>query len=63
MNTKFWSDDLKGRDQSEDLGVDGNNTKMDLTGTWWEVVDRIHQDQDRNQRRASVNTALNLRGP
>jgi hypothetical protein len=23
MHTKFWSEDLKGRDHSEDLGVDG----------------------------------------
>jgi len=24
MHTKFWSENLKGRDRSEDLGVDGN---------------------------------------
>jgi len=23
MHTKFWSENLKGRDHSEDLGVDG----------------------------------------
>jgi hypothetical protein len=23
MNTKLWSENLKGRDHSEDLGVDG----------------------------------------
>jgi len=24
MHTKFWSEDMKGRDHLEDLGVDGN---------------------------------------
>jgi len=24
MYTKFWSENLKGRDHSEDLGIDGN---------------------------------------
>jgi hypothetical protein len=24
MHKKFWSENLKGRDHSEDLGVDGN---------------------------------------
>jgi len=23
MNTRFWSENLKGRDHSEDLGIDG----------------------------------------
>jgi len=24
LHTKFWSENVKGRDHSEDLGVDGN---------------------------------------
>jgi hypothetical protein len=32
MYTKSWSENLKGRDHSEDLGIDGwiDNIKMDL---------------------------------
>jgi hypothetical protein len=34
MHKKFWSESLKGRDHSEDLGVDGkiikDNIRMDL---------------------------------
>jgi len=31
MHAKYWSGNLKGRDQAEDLGVDGeDNIRMDL---------------------------------
>jgi hypothetical protein len=36
---------------------------MDLRETRWEGVDRIHLTQDRDQRRALVNTVMNLRVP
>jgi hypothetical protein len=29
MNTVFWMENLKGKDQLEDLGVDGDNIRMD----------------------------------
>jgi len=32
MHTKFWSEDLKGRDHSEDLGVDGKLILVRILG-------------------------------
>jgi hypothetical protein len=60
---KFWAENLKGRNHSEDLGIDGRNIRMDLTGTEWEVVDWIHLAQDRDQWRALVNMVMNLQAP
>jgi hypothetical protein len=53
----------KGRDHSEDPGVDGKNIRMDLTERGWQVVDPMHVAQDRDQGRAVVNTVMNLRVP
>jgi hypothetical protein len=40
----------------------GNTSiKMGLREIGWEIVDWIHLAQDRNQRRAVVNTVINLR--
>jgi hypothetical protein len=44
-------ENLKGRDYSEDLGVDGRNV------VWMHLV------QDRDQWRAVVNTVMNLQVP
>jgi hypothetical protein len=38
-----------------------NNIRTDLEETGWEDVDWIHMAQDRDQWRALVNTAKNLR--
>jgi hypothetical protein len=51
------------RDNSEDLGVDGSNIRMDLTEIGWEVVDWIRLAQDRDQWWAVVNMLMNLRVP
>jgi hypothetical protein len=51
---------LKGRDYSEDVGVDGDNIIMDLKGIGWEGMDWIHLVQDRDQWRAVANTAVNV---
>jgi hypothetical protein len=57
---KFLLENQKGRDHSGNLGVDGNNVRMDVREIGWEFVDWMHQAQDRNQWRALVNTAMNF---
>jgi len=42
------SENLKGRDHTEGLGVEGeDNIKMDRREIGWEVVDRMHMAKDR----------------
>jgi hypothetical protein len=40
-----------------------DNIWMNLREMWWEVVNRMHMAQDRDQWRALVNTITNLRVP
>jgi hypothetical protein len=40
-----------------------NDIKMDLREIGWDGVDSIDMAQDRDQRKALVNTVLNLRVP
>jgi hypothetical protein len=40
-----------------------NNIKMNLRGTGWDDMDWIDLAQHRDQRRALVNTVMNLRVP
>jgi len=48
MHTRFWSENLKERDHSEDLGRRWeDNVKMHLREIIWEVVDWIHLPQVR----------------
>jgi len=61
VHTKFLSENLKGRDNSEDLGVDGRISEWILGKR--EGVVRINLDQDRNEWRALVKTVMNLRVP
>jgi hypothetical protein len=64
MYTILWLDDLKGKDHSEELGVNGwTIIRMDLTEIDWEGVDWMHLFEDRDQWRALVNTVTNLRVP
>jgi hypothetical protein len=43
MNTKLWSENLKGRDHLEDLGAEvEDNIRMDLREIGWKYVDLIH---------------------
>jgi hypothetical protein len=53
---------LKRRDHSEDLGVDGN-MRMDLREIGWDDVDWMHVAQNREQWWALVNMVMNLRIP
>jgi hypothetical protein len=63
MHTRFWLKNLKGRDHSEDMAVDGDNIRMDVRKIWWEDVDWIHLAQYRDQWRAHVNTVMKLLVP
>jgi hypothetical protein len=48
MHTKFWSENLKGGDNMEDLGVNGKiNIRSYLRKTDWEGVEWIHLAEDR----------------
>jgi hypothetical protein len=64
MNTKFWSENLKGRDHSEDTGVDGRKILERILGKYGEgIVDWIHLAQDRDKWQALVITVMNFRVP
>jgi hypothetical protein len=63
MYTKFWLENLKGRDQLEDLAVWVDDNRMDLREIGWEDVDLILLAQDRDQWQALVNTVINLLTP
>jgi len=56
MHTKFCLENLKGRDHFEDLGVNGK-----ILLEWILRSDWMHPVQDRDYRRAFVNTVINLR--
>jgi hypothetical protein len=51
---KFWSEDLKGRDHSEDNRSWEDNIRMYLRETGWEDVDWIHLAHDKDQWQALV---------
>jgi hypothetical protein len=54
---------VKGRDHSEDLGIDRKIIRMDLREIGWEGVDWIHLAQDRDQWQALVNMIMNPQVP
>jgi hypothetical protein len=54
-------ENLKGRDHSEDVGVDGRILRMNLKKIFWEDVDWKHVAQERDQWRGLVNTLMNFR--
>jgi hypothetical protein len=43
-------ENLKGRNNSEDLDMMGNSIRMDLREMGWKVVDWLHVVQDRASR-------------
>jgi hypothetical protein len=60
MKDTFWSENLKGRDHSEELGVHGRIVSRDM-GRGCVVVEWMRLAQDRNQWRVIVNTVMNFR--
>jgi hypothetical protein len=62
--TWFWWEDLRERDHSEEIGVDG---RIILRWVFRKVgcgsMDWIDLAQDRNRWRAVVNVVMNLRVP
>jgi hypothetical protein len=61
MLTKLWLEILKGKDHSEELGVDGRIIKKaGLMEIGREGVDWIDLAQDRDRWRALVTTVINL---
>jgi hypothetical protein len=64
MCTKFCSENLKGRDHSEDLWRRWeDNIRMDLRETGQGGAEWMYLTQDRDQWRTLVNTVLNLHVP
>jgi hypothetical protein len=59
-STEFWPENMKERDHSGDLGVDGRII-LGLRKIGWEDMDWIHVAQDTDQWRAFVNRVMNLR--
>jgi len=62
MCIKLWSESLKERDHSEDLGVDwfDDNTRLDPREIVWEGVEWIYLAEGRDQWRILVNTLMNV---
>jgi hypothetical protein len=55
------SENLKGRDHSEDRDIDGRIIlEWNLKEIWWVGVDWMHLVQDRDQWRVLVNMVMNL---
>jgi hypothetical protein len=60
MLTEFWSNNLGGIYDTEDLGEIRNNNKME-TETELEGADWVHLAQGTDQWQAVMNTVMNLR--
>jgi predicted helicase len=59
MNTKFWSENLKGSDHLEDLDIDGR--KIDLKEIQCEGVDWTNLAQSMVQWLLIMNTVMKFR--
>jgi CRISPR/Cas system-associated protein Cas7 (RAMP superfamily) len=60
MHTKFWSENLKGRDHYKSRHGWVYNVRMDLRKIGWEGTDWIHLAQDKDHLWALVNAVMNL---
>jgi hypothetical protein len=59
----LWLENLQGRGDSEDVGVDGRITSEWILKKLVEGMDWIHLPKDRDQRWDLVNTVMNLQVP
>jgi hypothetical protein len=62
VQTGVWWEDVRERDYSEYLGVNGN-IKTDLQEKGWGGMDWIDLIQDRDRWQALMKAAINLRVP
>ena len=62
-NAGFCSGHLRERKHLEDLGVDGDNIKINLLEMTWGGIDWIDLAQDRDRWRALVNAVMDIRVP
>jgi hypothetical protein len=60
MHIGYWWESQKERDHWKDQDVCVDNIKMDLREIGCDGTDWIHVDQNRNPRRALVNTVMKL---
>jgi hypothetical protein len=63
MHTQFWSENLKGSDYLEDVGIDGKIMLEWIFGNRWEGLDWMHLAQGRDQWKVLVNMVINLLVP
>jgi hypothetical protein len=61
MHIKFWSENLKGNDHSEDLAVDGRIIlEWILGGNRWKNVNWMQPVRDMDQWQTVVKTVINF---
>jgi len=63
MHIKFLLQNWKGRDHSEDLGIEGKIILEWIFRKQWEAVDWMHLTQDKDQWQGLVNMITNLQVP
>jgi hypothetical protein len=63
MHAIFWLENLKRRDHSEELGVDGKIVSEWILGKGWKGMDWMHLALDRDQWWVLVKTVIKLRYP
>jgi hypothetical protein len=60
MHTKFWLKNLKGRDHSENLCINGKLILRWILEKQWEVLDWIHLTEDRDQLQSVAKIVMSL---
>jgi hypothetical protein len=61
MNKSSWSENVKVRDHSKDISIDGKVILEWILGTGWESVKWVHLTQNKDQWRGFMNTIMCLR--